>query len=240
MTISSTFLFSLSGMDAARTRLDVSANNLANMNTSGFKAQRVTQADLRAGGTIVSAIDTMTQEGPMTRTGNVMDLMIHGNGFFQVRRPDGATFYSRDGSFRLDGTGRIVDSSGNSLVPPMTVPANAQALNVGSDGSVGAVMPDGTIQELGRIELARFANPGGLVRAGENLLSEAANSGNPATGVPGQPGFGALSPMTLEGSNVDMAAEMVDQIISKHSFAANVQTARTADEMLGTLLDIKE
>lgn len=240
MSISSTFLFSLSGLQASMDRQAVSANNLANVRTAGFKAQRVTQADVKTGGTRIDSIDPVAEQGPILRTGGALDLQIAGNGFFQVQRPSGGTFFSRDGSFQLDGLGRIVDANGNVLQPPMTVPAGAQALQVTSDGRVGAVMPNGAVQNLGQIQLAGFTNPAGLVREGDNLMAASGNSGPPIAGIPAQGNLGALTAGALEGSNVDIATEMVEQIIDQRSFEANLKPIQTADEMLGTLLDIKQ
>ncbi|MBI4180128.1 flagellar hook-basal body complex protein [bacterium] len=240
MSISSTFLFSLSGLHAAVDRQAVSANNVSNLRTTGFKAQRATQADVRTGGTKVDSIDSLTHQGPILRTGGALDLTIAGNGYFQVQSPAGVMSYTRDGSFNLDGMGQIVDSKGNVLQPPMTVPPGAQAIQMTARGRVSAVMPDGTLDELGQIQLAGFTNPGGLIREGDNLLRTSGNSGAPFPGAPGQGGLGTLIPATVEGSNVDIATEMVDQIVNQRSFEANTKTIRTADEMLGTLLDLKQ
>ena len=240
MTISSTFVFSLSAVQAAETRQAVSANNVANVSTAGFKSQRATQSDMRGGGTQVRSIDTLGHQGPILRTSGSMDLSIAGNGFFQLQNASGAAVYSRDGSFKLDGMGRMVDSSGNLLQPPITVPAGAQSLQVNSDGRIGAVMPNGGVQDLGQIQLAQFTNPGGLLRAGDNLLTPTAASGAAQAGMPGRGSLGTLIPGALEGSNVDLAAEMVDQIVNQRAFEANIKPMRTADEMLGTLLDLKQ
>lgn len=240
MSISSTFLFSLSGLQAARDGQAVSSHNVSNVLTSGFKSQRLTQSDARTGGTRVSSIDSLNQHGPILRTGGSIDLAIAGNGFFQLQNSAGGVLYSRDGSFKLDGLGRLADSSGNRLLPPITVPPNAQALQVTSDGQIGAVLPNGSVQNLGQIQLAQFANPGGLLRQGENLLSQTAASGAPLSGVPGQGNFGTLVSGALEGSNVDLATEMVSQIVNQRAFEANLKPIQTADEMLGTLLDLKQ
>lgn len=239
MTLSSTFTFSLSGLQASMDRLDVSANNTANINTPGFKSQRLTQADQKTGGTKVRSVDTLGHSGPILRTGGAIDLNIAGNGFFQVQTPSGAAF-TRDGNFKLDGVGRIVDSSGNILQPEIAVPPGAQAVQVSSDGQFSAVMPDGAIQNLGQIQLTGFANPGGLSREGGNLLAATAASGPALAAFPGQGGLGSLVPGALEGSNVDLVTEMVDQIVSQRSFEANIKPIQAADEMLGTLLDLKQ
>ena len=239
MGLSDIFTFSLSGLQAAADRQAVSAHNTANLNTAGFKAQRFTQADQKTGGTKTHSIDTMGQAGPILRTGGAIDLTVAGNGFFQVQTPSG-TAYTRDGSFNLDGQGRIADSSGNLIQPQITVPAGSQSVQVTSNGQVSAVLADGRTQNIGQIELAGFANAGGLARSGGNLFSETSASGPSIAGVPGQGAFGALVPGAVEGSNVDIATEMVEQIISQRSFEANTKPIRAADEMLGTLLDIKQ
>lgn len=240
MAISSTFLFSLSGLQAQAFRQAVSANNIANVSTPGFKSQRALQADIRGGGTKISSIDQLGQQGPILRTGGTLDLAVEGNGFFQLQTANGGTRYSRDGSFKLDGQGRMVDAHGLLLQPPITVPVQAQALQVTSNGQISAVMPDGAIQNLGQIQIAQFSNPGGMLREGDNLLSPTANSGEAVAGIPGMGGRGTLVPGALEGSNVDIATEMVDQIIDQRAFEANLKPIQTADEMSGELLDLKQ
>lgn len=240
MSISSTFLFSVSGLQAAQRRSEVSANNLANVSTPGFKAQRALQSDLRTGGTQVKSIDTLNTPGPILRTGNRLDLAVAGEGYFQVRDGDGVA-YTRDGGFHLDADGQIVDAGGRRLSPEIQVPDNAQAVEVSSNGSVNAVLADGTREPIGQIELARFANSGGLFRQGDNLLTPTANSGAAQAGAPGQGGLGTLLPQgTLEGSNVSIEAEIINQIVYLRSFQANVRPIQAADEMLGELLDIRQ
>ncbi len=240
MTISSTFVFSLSGLNAAQDRLAVSANNTANVNTAGFKAQYATQADVKTGGTRINSIGSVIQPGPILRTGGALDLSIGGNGYFSVQDAAGRISFTRDGHFQIDGQGRVVDSNGNFLQPAMTVPAGATAVQVTSNGQVGAVRADGTVAPLGQIQLAGFANPGGLARSGDNLLSATANSGASVMNAPGSGGLGMLMPGTLEGSNVDLASEIVDQIVDLRAFQANIKPVKAADEMIGTLLDLKQ
>lgn len=240
MAISSTFLFSVSGLQAAQRRTEVSANNLANVATPGFKAQRALQSDVRTGGTQIKSIDSLNTQGPILRTGGPMDLAIAGEGYFQVADGNGVA-YTRDGSFHLDADGRIVDSGGRRLSPDIQVPANAQAVEVSSNGAVNAVLADGTREPIGQVELARFTNPGGLLRQGDNLLVQSGNSGEPQTGIPGQGALGTLLPQgTLEGSNVSIEEEIVNQIVDLRAFQANVRPIQAADEMLGDLLDIRQ
>lgn len=240
MSISSTFLFSVSGLQAAQRRTEVSANNLANVATPGFKAQRALQSDQRTGGTQIKSIDSLNTQGPILRTGNRMDLAIAGEGYFQVTGENGAS-YTRDGSFHLDADSRIVDAGGRRLTPEIQVPANAQAVEISSNGAVNAVLADGSREPVGQVELARFANPGGLFRQGENLLAPTANSGAAQAGAPGQGGLGTLMPQgTLEGSNVSIEEEIINQIVDLRAFQANVRPIQTADEMLGDLLDIRQ
>jgi len=155
-----------------------------------------------------------------------------------VTTPGGAAAYTRAGSFRLDNQGRLTDPSGNTLQPEVQVPASAEAVTVGRDGSVTA-MVNGSRQNIGQVELVTFNSPGGLQRGGGNLYYETQASGQPVSGVPGTGGLGEIVPNSLELSNVDIAEQMVSLIQSRHGHAAQIKTIQTADEMLGSVLDIK-
>ena len=228
----------LSGLSNASKRLQNSANNLANVQTSGFKKSDVNSVDSKTGGTRVNSISKSNTQGGLIPTNNPLDLAIEGNGFFQVTNPNGGTSFTRSGSFNLNGAGEVVDSSGNALVPQINIPADNNGISVGSTGQVSAQTPGGLVV-AGQIQLANFQNPEGLSAAGGNLLNESAASGAPVVGNPGEGGTGSVLSGFLEGSNVDIAEEMVDQIVAKAAFKANVNVIKANDEMIGSLLDIK-
>jgi flagellar basal-body rod protein FlgG len=218
--------------------LQNSANNLANVQTSGFKKSDVNSVESKTGGTRVNSISKVNTQGGLIPTNNPLDLAINGNGFFQVANPNGGTSFTRSGSFNLNGAGQVVDSSGNALIPEINVPAGNNGISVGSNGQVSAQTPAG-LEVAGQIQLANFNNPSGLSAAGGNLLNESAASGAPVAGNPGEGALGSVLSGFLEGSNVDIAEEMVDQIIAKAAFKANINVIKANDEMIGSLLDIK-
>ncbi|MBT5471551.1 MAG: flagellar hook-basal body complex protein [Nitrospina sp.] len=228
----------LSGLNNASKRLQNSANNLANVQTSGFKKSDVNSVESKTGGTRVNSISKVNTQGGLIPTNNPLDLAINGNGFFQVANPNGGTSFTRSGSFNLNGAGQVVDSSGNALIPEINVPAGNNGISVGSNGQVSAQTPAG-LEVAGQIQLANFNNPSGLSAAGGNLLNESAASGAPVAGNPGEGALGSVLSGFLEGSNVDIAEEMVDQIIAKAAFKANINVIKANDEMIGSLLDIK-
>ena len=228
----------LTGLKNASQRLQNSANNVANINTAGFKKSDVNSADIKSGGTRVNDVSKSNTQGALIPTGNPLDLAISGNGFFQVTNPNGGTSFTRSGSFKLDGGGNIVDASGNALVPAVNVPGNNAGISVGANGQISAQV-GGQPEVLGQIQLANFANPSGLSAAGGNLLNESASSGAPIVGGPGEGGRGTVLSGFLEGSNVDITEEIVDQIVAKAAFKANVNVINANDELLGTILDIK-
>ena len=228
----------LTGLKNASQRLQNSANNVANINTAGFKKSDVNSANIKSGGTRVNDVSKSNTQGALIPTGNPLDLAISGNGFFQVTNPNGGTSFTRSGSFKLDGGGNIVDASGNALVPAVNVPGNNAGISVGANGQISAQV-GGQPEVLGQIQLANFANPSGLSAAGGNLLNESAGSGAPVVGGPGEGGRGTVLSGFLEGSNVDITEEIVDQIVAKAAFKANVNVIKANDELLGTILDIK-
>ena len=228
----------LTGLKNASQRLQNSANNVANINTAGFKKSDVNSADIKSGGTRVNDVSKSNTQGALIPTGNPLDLAISGNGFFQVTNPNGGTSFTRSGSFKLDGGGNIVDASGNALVPAVNVPGNNAGISVGANGQISAQV-GGQPEVLGQIQLANFANPSGLSAAGGNLLNESASSGAPIVGGPGEGRRGTVLSGFLEGSNVDITEEIVDQIVAKAAFKANVNVIKANDELLGTILDIK-
>jgi len=251
------------GMEAQETRLDVTANNIANVSTAGFKKGRAEFQDLMyqqlkssgaptgastrspsglevGSGVRVAATMRQHSEGDLKQTGNPLDLAIEGNGFFQVAMPNGQTAYTRDGSFKLSAEGKIVTSDGYPLTTDISVPPDAQSVTVGVDGTVSATTAsDTTPVELGKIQLANFANPAGLTQLGRNLFRETASSGSPVTADPGQEGVGTLSQGTLELSNVKVVEEMIDLIAGQRAYEVNSRVIKAADDMLGQTANLR-
>jgi len=252
-----------SGMQGQALNIDVISNNLANVNTTGFKRSRADFQDLLyqslriAGaasssgteiptanqvglGSKIAAVGKIFTQGDYKQTGNELDLAIDGGGFFQITTPEGEIAYSRAGSFKLDGDGNIVTSDGYLLEPQITVPTNAIQLAVGPDGTV-TVMNAGetTPSEIGKIETARFANPTGLTGIGKSLFMESETSGTPTTGTPGEDGLGTISQGYLEMSNVNVVEEMVYMILAQRAYEINGKAIQTADEMLQMANNVK-
>lgn len=244
-----------SGMQSQQVNMDVIANNLANVNSTGFKKSRADFQDIlyqtsKAAGTgvagsevptgiqvglgsRVAAVQKVFTSGDFQQTENELDLAIEGPGFFQVTLPDGTAAYTRAGAFKKDSTGQIVTSDGYPLFPEIVVPENATSITIGSDGTVDAVLDnESTPTTLGEIELVRFGNSAGLSSLGRNLYAETLNTGTPVTGVPGEVGFGTLSQGFLEGSNVNIMEEMVNMIAGQRAYEVNSKAIQTADEML--------
>ncbi len=244
------------GMTAQQLNMDVISNNLANVNTAGFKKSRADFQDLlyqvsRAAGTESvngdevptgiqvglgarsAAVQKIFTTGDLQQTGNDLDLAIEGNGFFRVLMPDGEEAYTRGGAFKKDGTGRMVTSDGYPLEPQIVIPENATRLSITEDGAVNAYL-DGEAEpnQIGTIELTTFSNPAGLEAIGRNLLLETPASGAPVDGIPGQEGFGALAQGFLEGSNVNIMEEMVGMITTQRAYEINSKAIQTSDEML--------
>jgi flagellar basal-body rod protein FlgG len=244
------------GMTAQQLNIDTTANNLANVNTTGFKRSRVDFQDLlyqtprMPGAATAQGADAPTglqvgsgvrpastqrifSQGDFQQTDNPLDLVIEGDGFFQVLRGDGTTAYTRAGSFRKDANGRLVNSDGFHLQPEISIPAQAVNISIGTDGVVSVTLAgSGTPQQVGTIELARFANPAGLNAIGRNLFLPTAASGNAITGAPGSQGFGTLSQGFVEMSNVKVVEEMVNLIIGQRAYEAGSKAVQSADEML--------
>ena len=245
------------GMEAQQTIVDVIANNLANVNTTGFKKSRVDFQDLlyqdarNVGSAVTQENDVPTGTqighgvrtaavykintiGDINRTGNELDLAIEGDGFFQVTLPDGETAYTRAGALKKDGDGRVVTSDGYPLEPEIVIPENATDVVIGKDGTVQAYLEGeaATPSDLGTIELARFSNPAGLKSIGNNLHLETQSSGAPIVDLPGEDGLGALAQNFLEDSNVSTMQEMVNMISAQRAYEINSKAVKTADEML--------
>ncbi len=244
------------GLDAQQTRMSVIANNLANVNTTGFKKSHAVFEDLiyqnikQAGGQTSQQTRSATgleigtgarlvaterdfAQGNLAQTDNALDVAINGSGFLQVLMPDGTTAYTRDGSMQLDSEGNLVTASGYTILPGVNVPAEAQSLIIGQDGTV-SVQIDGntTPQEIGTLTLADFVNPGGLEAKGENLYVETAASGAAQVGAPGADGLGSLRQGALESSNVNVVEELVDMIETQRAYELNSKAIETSDQML--------
>ena len=224
---------------ASRNRALASANNLANLNTPGYRAQEANTATGPQGrGAAVDSISFNTLEGSLISTGNPTDLAIQGPGYFTVADGNGNPSYTRDGSFRLSANGTLVNSQGLTLQPPIAIPRDATAVNIGSDGAVHVQLPGGRTANVGQVQLAHFSNPQGLIRTGGNLLAPTGASGVAQTGAPGTGGLGVLQSGFLESSNVDIAQEMIQLRLEENITRANVAVARTGDEMTRTAIDL--
>jgi flagellar basal-body rod protein FlgG len=245
-----------SGMTAQQTNVDTIANNLANSSTAGFKARRPQFQDLlyqtmiqpgaAAGaqttvptglqlglGTRSASNEIIFTQGNFTQTSNPLDAVIQGNGFFQVRMPNGELGYTRAGQFQLNRDGSLVDANGNLMEPQITVPQNAQKITIATDGTVSYSLPGQTAaQTAGQIQLATFINPAGLNSLGQNLYQTTTASGDPVVGNPGgQEGLGTLLQGYTEQSNVSVVDEFVNLIVSQRAYEANSKVIKAADEM---------
>ncbi len=251
------------GMMAQQLQIDTTSNNIANANTIGYKKQRAEFSDLmyqtmEYAGTATSlntssptgievglgvrptAIAKEFTQGNFKETGNNLDMAITGNGFFQVELPDGTTAYTRDGAFKLDADGNIVNSDGDKLVPQITVPADTTSISIGTDGTV-SVLEAGQTQmtQIGQIQLANFVNPAGLHSLGNNNYINTSASGDPIVGTPGLNGIGDIRQGFLEMSNVQLVEEMTDLIIGQRAYEANSKAITTSDQMLQTVNNLK-
>ena len=252
-----------SGMQSQQKNLDVVANNLANVNTAGFKKSRADFQDLmyqnlktsgspstnatqvptgiQIGlGSRLAAVTKIFTAGDFTQTGNELDMAIEGDGFYQIQLPDGGTGYSRSGSFKKDSTGRMVTSDGYPLLPAISIPSNATKVNIGNDGTV-SVMQAGqnTPTQVGNIQLASFSNPSGLSAQGKNLFLPTDASGAATTGTPGQTGLGTIAQGFLEMSNVSVMEEMVNMIVGQRAYEVNSKAVQASDEMLQTANNLR-
>ncbi len=228
----------LSGMRTSAQKLQTSANNLANLQTPGFKKSRTEISDVASGGAQVSAVTRISTPGSPIPTTSPIGLAVDGEGYFQISLEGGGTGFTRAGNFKIDNTGQITTNAGNPLSPPVSIPGNATGVSIDSSGQVSAIV-DGASVAVGQIELAQFNNPGGLTAQGGNLFSASAASGASVSGTPGSGSLGTVISGALESSNVDIAEEIVSQIVSKAAFKANASVIRAADELIGSILDIK-
>ena len=244
------------GLDAQQTRMEVVSNNIANVNTTGFKRERAVFEDLlyqnlrQVGasstqdtqlpsgcsigtGVRVVATEKLHSQGNLSNTGNPFDMAVQGKGFFQVLLPDGSLAYTRDGSFQVNQDGQLVTSSGYQVQPAITVPEGAQSVTVGSDGTISVLLPGSTAAtQVGSMQLTNFINPAGLQAIGQNLLLESGSSGAPQTGTPGLNGLGTLTQGAVESSNVNIAEELVNMIETQRAYEMNSKAIQSADQML--------
>jgi flagellar basal-body rod protein FlgG len=251
------------GMEGQQLNIDTISNNLANVNTSGFKKSRVNFQDLmyqslRAAGTPnnqgsqvptgievghgvrPAATQKLFSQGSFQKTGNTLDIAIEGDGFFQVLRPDGTLAYTRDGSLKRDNNGRIVTSDGYPIQPGITIPEATVSVNVTAEGNVLVKEPGSEeLNEIGQMELANFSNPAGLKSVGRNLFVQTPSSGEALTGNPATDGFGTLAQGYLEQSNVKVVEEMVNMIAAQRAYEINSKAIRASDEMLQQANNLK-
>lgn len=245
-----------SGLNAQQMSIDNIANNLANANTAGFKSRRTQFQDLlyqsflqpgaAAGsqttvpsglqlglGARPAANSIVFTQGNFQQTGNQLDVVIQGKGFFQIRRPTGETAYTRAGNFQLDRDGNVVTSAGDPLEPQITLPQQAQTITIASDGTVSYTQPGQTAAQVaGQIQLANFTNPGGLNSIGSGLFLPTDASGDPTVGNPGgQEGLGTLQQGYVEASNVSVVEEFINMITSQRAYEANTKVVKAADDM---------
>lgn len=247
------------GMVAQQLNIDTISNNLANVNTSGYKKVRVEFQDLLSQtlkspgaqvsqgtnqpvgiqvglGTRTSATQKIFTAGTFKSTDNKLDAAIEGEGFFQVQLDDGSLAYTRDGSFKMDANGQLTTSDGYMIQPQITIPPNTSEITITPDGRVSIKAANETTQtEVGTLQLAKFANPAGLLSIGKNLYTETAGSGTPIQGTAGQEGFGTIQQGFLEGSNVQVVEELINLIQAERAFEANSKLITAADNLLKTV-----
>jgi flagellar basal-body rod protein FlgG len=253
-------------MNAQQLNVDTIANNLANANTTGFKArhaqfqdlmyqtmiqpgnaagqQAIIPAGLQLGlGTKAASNEIIFTAGNLTQTQNPLDIAIQGNGFFQIRQASsGVVAYTKAGSFQLNSTGQVVTSNGDQLDPPITIPAAAQSITIAPDGTVSFTQPgQSASQQAGQIQLANFPNPAGLNSIGNNLFLQTDGSGDPVIGLPGgQEGNGTLLQGYIEQSNVSVVEEFINLIVSQRAYEANSKVVKAADEMYQQVNNLKQ
>jgi len=253
-----------SGMLAQQMNVDTISNNLANVSTTGFKKSRVDFQDLlyhtiKPAGTPPTAPGVQSPvpiqvgegvrpistpriffQGEVVTTDNPLDLMIEGDGFFQVLQADGSINYTRDGTWKRDSTGRVVNNEGMPLEPEITIPPEATRIVVSSTGEVGVNMPGSTSTDMmGQIELVRFLNPAGLHATGKNLYTVTEAAGDPVQGTPGTEGFGTIAQGALEQSNVKVVEELVNMIIAQRAYEINSRAVQVSDDMLQAASNLK-
>lgn len=253
---------SKTGMEAQQTQLDHISNNLANSGTNGYKrshavfedlmyqtlrqsgANSSEQTQLPTGlqvglGTRAVATSRQFSQGGLQQTTNPLDVAVKGQGFFQIQMPDGTTGYTRDGAFQVDAQGQLVTNNGYVLQPGIVVPAQAQSVTIGGDGTVTVTLPGQSgAQTIGQIQLANFANPAGLDPKGQNLFAETSASGTPTSGAPQSNGLGSLAQGFVETSNVNVVEELVSMIQTQRAYELNSKAIQTSDQMLQRLTQL--
>ena len=254
-----------SGMYAQQLNIEVISNNIANINTTGFKKNKAEFQDLMYQEVQVNPLSSSTpgiveetsnkiqigngvkpastqknfMQGDLVATNNQFDIAIQGDGFFEVRKADGSLAYTRDGSFKVNQEGRLVTSSGYLLDPEISLSEDTLSVSISRDGSIEATEVGGGKVVLGNVELARFLNPGGLDAIGDNLYVETSGSGAPITGIPGSNGFGEVIQGYLESSNVDIVEEMISMITAQRAYEMNSKTVKTVEDMMTTADNLK-
>lgn len=245
------------GMIANQKYVDTISNNIANVNTNGFKKNRVDFQDLLyqqlrpAGAEFVSgsevpsgieigmgvkpvSVAKIFKQGDLVNTGNTFDVAIEGDGFFQIAMPDGSTAYTRDGAIKIDSNSEMVTSDGFNFLPTIAIPAGTVSTTIGSDGTVSVLDQSGASTNIGSLQLAMFANPQGLKAIGKNLFIETPASGTATIETPGLNGSGQLAQGFLELSNVQIVEEMVNLILAQRAYEMNSKAIRVGDDMLQT------
>lgn len=254
-----------SGMYAQQLNIEVISNNMANMNTTAFKKSKAEFQDLMYQRVVVNTINSNTPgnsksgtgeiqvgngvkpataqkiflQGDIAATNNPLDVAIQGDGFFQVRKPDGSLVYTRDGSFKLNADGSIVTTGGLIVDPEISIDSNSVGIIISKDGTVELQQSDGNRVPVGNLQLVRFLNPSGLMALGDNLFAETPESGRPIIGNPGLDGFGELQQGYLESSNVDIVEEMVSMITAQRAYELNSKTIKTVEDMMTMANNLK-
>ena len=251
------------GMLAQQMNVDIISHNLANVNTTGFKKSRAEFQDLMyqtiktsstspdgqtqesteiqiGNGTMPAAVVKSFSQGDVTPTSNSLDVAIEGEGFFQIRRTDGTTAYTRDGSLKISGDGQLVTSQGYIIEPGIAFSSDTTNVKIDKDGTIEVTTVGTTLPvKIGQLELVKFVNPGGLRAIGNNLFIETPASGKPIPGVAGNEGFGELMQGALESSNVDVVEEMISMIVAQRAYEINSKTIKTVEDMLSMANNLK-
>lgn len=252
-------------MFAQQVNIETISNNIANINTTGFKKNKAefkdmmyqevsinpqftgnqttnekTSVQIQVGnGVQPASTQKLFSQGDLNSTGNPLDVGIQGEGFFQVRKSDGTFAYTRDGSFKVSSNGTLVTANGYTLEPGITLNEDVAGVTISKDGTIEAREINGNTTTLGNVELVKFMNPGGLLPVGDNLYIESPASGTPITGTPGQNGFGELNQTFLESSNVDIVEEMISMITAQRAYEINSKTVKTVEDMMTMANNLK-